>query len=129
MNSVTLSPKKITFLTVGGLVVGLLCGLLGAGGGVVSVFILKKVLSGTNAEERDIFANTIAVILPLSAFSLLSYTLQNAASLEGVSFFILPAVIGGSLGGKLLGRIDPTLLRTLFGLLILVSGLLMLGGR
>ncbi len=129
MYSLGISKNKLPLLILGGVLTGLLNGLLGAGGGIACVFILKKVLADTEADSRDVFANTIAVILPLCAFSLCGYAARGGAALSGASFFILPALAGGAAGGLLLGRLKADTLSLVFGILILVSGILMLGGR
>ncbi len=121
--------NHLPLLILGGALAGLLNGLLGAGGGVAAVFVLKRALVGKTEDSRDVFAHTVAVILPLCAFSLLNYAMRGAASLEGASFFILPAIIGGAAGGFLLDRLKVGFVQSLFGLLILISGIIMLFGR
>ncbi len=129
MNRDEIKRKQLPLLIGGGALAGLLNGLLGAGGGIVAVFVLKKLLADKTNDSRDVFAHTVAVILPLCAFSLLNYALRGAASLEGASFFILPAILGGVMGGFLLDKLKVGFVQSLFGLLILISGIVMLYGR
>ena len=58
-------------LVLGGILSGFVNGLLGAGGGIIIVFILSKLLK--ESDSRDVFANAICVMLPLSALSCLIY--------------------------------------------------------
>lgn len=129
MNFSNPSRGRLPLLVGGGLAVGLLNGLLGAGGGIVAVFVLGKVLRDTEADGKDIFANTVAIIVPLCTFSLVNYAARGAIPLRETSPLLLPAVLGGLLGGFLLDKLKVDAVRTLFGILILISGILMLAGR
>ena len=109
-----------------GFFAGLLNGLLGAGGGIILVRGAEKVLPREYHEGRDIFANALCVMLPLSAVSAIAYVLRG--SVAGVDFapFVLPAVIGGVGGGMLLAVIDTRLLRLIFSALVVWSGFSMI---
>ena len=113
-------------LTAGGLFAGFTNGLLGAGGGIILVRGAEKVLPREYHEGRDIFANALCVMLPLSAVSAIAYVLRG--SVAGVDFapFVLPAVIGGVGGGMLLAVIDTRLLRLIFSALVVWSGFSMI---
>lgn len=129
MNSQDTTKRHLPLLIFGGLGVGLLGGLLGAGGGILAVFVLGKVLRGTGADGKDIFANTVAIIIPLCVFSLIQYASKGAIPFREASPLILPALLGGAVGGWLLDKLKVDAVRTLFGILTLVSGILMLLGR
>lgn len=109
-----------------GFLAGLLNGLLGAGGGIILVRGAEKVLPREYHEGRDIFANALCVMLPLSAVSAIAYVLRG--SVGGVDFspFVLPALIGGVGGGMLLSVIDTRLLRLIFSALVVWSGFSMI---
>ncbi len=109
-----------------GFFAGLLNGLLGAGGGIILVRGAEKVLPREYHDGRDIFANALSVMLPLSAVSAIAYVIRGSVS--GVDFtpFILPAVIGGVSGGMLLAVIDTRLLRFVFSALVVWSGFTMI---
>ncbi|MBQ2715726.1 MAG: TSUP family transporter [Clostridia bacterium] len=109
-----------------GFFAGLLNGLLGAGGGIILVRGATGVLPREYSDGRDIFANALCVMLPLSAVSAIAYVLRGSVS--GVDFtpFILPAVIGGVGGGMLLAVIDTRLLRFIFSALVVWSGFTMI---
>ena len=63
-------PLAVTVLL--GVSAGFVNGLLGAGGGILVVLALKKILKKKGADEKDIFANSLAVMLPVSIFPLFS---------------------------------------------------------
>lgn len=111
-------------LIVGGILAGFINGLLGAGGGIIIVFVLSRVLR--ESDSRDIFANALCVMLPLSAVSCAIYVANGSTSFEGFSAFILPAILGGLLGGLLLCKINTFFLKKLFAALVAISGFLLL---
>ena len=109
-----------------GFFAGLLNGLLGAGGGIILVRGAEKILPRKYHEGRDVFANALCVMLPISAVSAIAYVMRG--SVHGLEFspFIMPAVIGGIGGGLLLAVIDTRLLRLIFSALVVWSGITML---
>jgi uncharacterized membrane protein YfcA len=109
-----------------GFLAGLLNGLLGAGGGIILVRGADKILPGEYQSSRDVFANALAVMLPISAVSAIAYVLRG--SVHGLEFapFILPAIIGGVGGGLLLAVIDTRFLRLIFSALVVWSGFTMI---
>ena len=111
-------------LVLGGILSGFVNGLLGAGGGIIIVFILSKLLK--ESDSRDVFANAICVMLPLSALSCLIYASKGTLNFQGFSIFIIPAILGGFLGGILLCKINTFLLKKLFAALVAISGILLL---
>ncbi len=111
-------------LATGGLLAGFVNGLLGAGGGIIIVFVLSKLLK--EGDSRDVFANALCVMLPLSVVSCAIYVSNGAVSFEGFSFFIIPAILGGLIGGFLLCKINTFFLKKLFAALVAISGILLL---
>ena len=109
-----------------GLLAGLLNGLLGAGGGIVLVRGAEKILPREYHDGRDVFANALCVMLPISAVSAIAYVMRG--SVHGLEFsrFILPAILGGVGGGLLLSVIDTRLLRLIFSALVVWSGITMI---
>ncbi len=131
MQTATSPRAKNALLIIGGLVSGFINGLLGAGGGIVIVFILGHILSSDRTdksgfERKDIFANALAAMLPVSAVSVISYAARGAISFEGTEIFILPAIIGGLCGAFLLDRVQSKTATRIFALIIIYSGLSML---
>ena len=111
-------------LIICGVVSGFINGLLGAGGGIIIVFILSKFMKN-DASPRDIFANALCVMLPVSAVSCIIYSLRGQISFEGFPSLIIPAVAGGILGGLLLCKIKTNILKTLFAILVVISGVIL----
>ena len=126
MYSHSTTRTALPLLLIGGLATGLVNGLLGAGGGIVAVFVLVKVLGPALNDRRDVFANALAIILPLSVISVISYAFGGSMPSGELNLLVLPAVLGGLLGGILLDRIDPLWIQLIFSAIVLYSGIAML---
>ncbi len=118
--------STIALLAFSGLFAGFANGLLGAGGGIIVTFALAKLLSGGEGAQRDIFANVVAAMLPMTAVSALIYALQGKLEISSSGPFLLPGIIGGIIGALLLGRINTLWLKKLFAALVIFSGIRML---
>ena len=118
--------KSKYFLPTAGLLAGICNGLLGAGGGIIIVYALNMAFRDTIKDSRDVFANALCVMLPLSAVSALGYALMGKISTEGLSVFVLPSIVGGVCGALLLGRIKAEVLKKLFAALVIYSGLMLM---
>ena len=115
---------SVLLLVIGGIFAGFINGLLGAGGGIIIVFVLSKLIK--EADSRDVFANALCIMLPISVLSCILYTINGATSFEGFAPFIIPAILGGLIGGFLLCRTNTKFLKRLFALLVAVSGILLI---
>ena len=104
---------------LGSSAVGLLNGLLGAGGGMILVPLLEKLgVKGTNSH-----ATSLAVIVPLSAVSAFLYWREGWLRLDQGLPLLLPGLAGGVLGGLLMGKIKLGWLKAAFGVLLLWGGI------
>ena len=112
-------------LILGGLAAGVINGLLGAGGGVILVFLLRAAL-GPKAESRDIYASALITTLPITLVSALRYGGAGALPLGEFLPLALPAIAGGIIGALLLDRIHPKIPRRIFAALVIFSGAVML---
>jgi len=121
---------KNAFLILGGLAAGFMNGLLGAGGGILLVFIMNAMIlrhgTSTDVDNRDILANALASMLPVTAVSVISYATRGALPKEDLSLFLIPAIIGGVGGAWLLDRMNATLVRTIFAIIVIFSGIAMI---
>ena len=109
-----------------GALAGLVNGLLGAGGGIITVFGIGKILGETLKEKNDIFATALCVMLPVSAVSCIIYAAKGHIRTEGFGVFVIPAIVGGAVGGFLLGRLDSLAVKKIFAVLVVISGILLI---
>lgn len=112
-------------LIAAGLLAGFLNGLLGAGGGIPVVFFLSWFLGEALQDRRDLYANALCVMLPISTVSCIQYAFAGNVQTDGFGVYAIPAIIGGIVGGILLGRLRASVLKKLFGALVIYSGILL----
>ena len=115
--------KKESLINAGaGLAVGLVNGLLGAGGGMIAVPLLQRL----GLERKQAHANAVAVILPITVLSAALYLMKGYVSLSD-SFIFIPGGIAGSLLGTLImKKISPKWLKRIFGGFMIYAGVRLL---
>lgn len=101
-----------------GTLIGIVNGLLGAGGGMLAVPILKKL----GLSQRQAHINAVAVILPITVLSAILYLYKDYVNLSDSLFYIPTGIIGSLLGTYILSKISPTLLKRIFGALMVYAG-------
>jgi uncharacterized membrane protein YfcA len=118
-----MEPKKQKlWQLLGGAGVGILNGLLGAGGGMLAVPLLKKL----GLQQTQAHATSVAVIFPLTLASAVMYLLAGRFALQDATAFLLPGAAGALLGGLLLAKIPGKWLRKLFACLLIWAGIRMI---
>lgn len=101
---------------------GVLNGLLGAGGGMIVVPMLKGL--GVKAEECH--ATSIAIIFPLAVASGILYLNMGSFKLSHALIYLPGGVAGAVFGAWLLPRIGTIWLRRVFGAMILFAAVRLL---
>lgn len=102
-----------------GAAAGLLNGLFGSGGGIIAVPMLEK----SGEEPKKAHAQSLAVILPLSAASAAVYFLRNGDIFQAENLWLLPAgLAGAALGSVFMKKLPVGILKKIFGVLLIVSG-------
>ncbi|MDR0324523.1 MAG: sulfite exporter TauE/SafE family protein [Oscillospiraceae bacterium] len=97
---------------------GLLCGLLGAGGGTLLVPLLRDWI-GLDAKKA--MATSVFCIAPLCAVSAAVYALGGHTPWDAAWPYMLGGLIGGLVAGFLFQKAAPVWLRRGFGVLLLLS--------
>ena len=100
-----------------GLACGLLNGMFGSGGGVAAV----PMLEGSGLEAKKSHATSVALIFVLSIATTISYLMGDKLDLEMALQYIPYGVIGAAAGAVLLKRTPNSLLRRIFGVIILAA--------
>ena len=121
--ALTENNEKITpYYIAAGVAAGFLNGLLGALGGIVLVFALSKKIKKPDA----LFATSVAVMAPVTAFAALKY--YTAGDAPPYPLLLIPAFLGGALGASLSGRLKGDALTYIFAAVTAVAGINMLFG-
>lgn len=100
-----------------GVICGLLNGLFGSGGGVAAV----PMLEAADLEPKKSHATSVALIFLLSTATTISYLLGDKLDF-GLAWQYIPyGIIGAVIGAVLLKKIPNSLLRRIFGGVILFA--------
>ncbi len=105
-----------------GIASGIVNGLIGTGGGILLVFGLSPLFS----DKRDVFANALAVMFPSTVISVIFYLASGRIGISDFGIYAVPAAAGGLAGAFLLDRLDPKLLKKLFAVIVIWSGVYMI---
>ncbi|MDP4121070.1 MAG: sulfite exporter TauE/SafE family protein [Bacillota bacterium] len=106
---------------VGGSATGLINGLLGAGGGMIVVPILK-----TSIDAKKAHATSVFIILPICVVSATIYLLSGRVTFADALPYLPFGLIGAGIGSLLLSKIKQGILRKLFALLMIWAAIRLL---
>ena len=112
------SGSKFRSAVAGG-AAGLANGFFGGGGGMLLVPLLTR---WCGLDQRQAFATSIAVILPLCALSSAIYRLRGGLDFLLALPYLAGGLLGGFLGGRMFKKLNMAWLRRAFALLILYGG-------
>ncbi len=104
-----------------GLLIGIISGFLASGGGVVAVYVLKKM----GVEQKKAHACAIAIILPACIISAVIYSIKGAYNIPVTIKTSIGGILGGALGGLCLKKIPDKYLKIIFGLIMIISAVKM----
>lgn len=107
----------------GGLI-GAVNGFLGAGGGLVCVPALLQF----GFDRKAAHANAVAIILPITLVSAVSYWLQGRVSPTDVLIYLPGGLAGAWLGTKVMKKISALWIRRIFGIFLIWAGWRLLFG-
>lgn len=109
--------KKLLFTA--GILIGIINSLFGAGGGILTVPLLRS----SGLSQKSAQASCVAVILPLSAISAAIYLYKGYFSFTQGLYFIPFGIIGALIGSAVMKKISERILHYMFSLLLIYSGL------
>ena len=104
-------------MLLSGFLPGLINGLIGTGGGILAVNSFRK----QSYSQNHAHATAVALMLPLSAISLLVLLFREEVAPFSYWPFIFPSLAGSIVGVQILKHTKPRYLRILFTLLLLYS--------
>lgn len=117
------SYALLALCIVCGFAAGFLNGLVGTGAGIIFL-ILFRVFGGEIS--KDTFAFSMACVIPLSAFSLFTYRMPANFSAAALTGAFLTAAIGGICGAFLQQKLKISVLKKIFAILVIYSGINMI---
>lgn len=120
-----MTRKKIFYLILVGIFVGFINGFFGGGGGMICVPAIEKILEIDNKKAH---ATTIAIILPLSLVSSLFYIFSYELNYMLLLYTSIGVISGGVVGSILLKKLNSKVIRVIFILILIVSGVKMIIG-
>lgn len=116
-------------LLVAGAAAGIIAGLLGVGGGIVTVPVLYQLLSYLDVEPEVrmhvAVASSLALIIPTSLRSVLGHHKRGAVDLNFLKAWSVWIILGSALGALLSGLATDKFLRLFFGCIALGMALIM----
>ncbi len=104
---------------VTGVCAGLPNGFFGAGGGMILVPFFCKWIK---IPEREAFATSVSVILPMSVVSAIVYLMRADFEFGQSVPFLVGGLVGGILSGLVFKKVPTGLLRKALGLFIIYGG-------
>ncbi|WP_229402331.1 sulfite exporter TauE/SafE family protein [Micromonospora okii] len=119
------APRELPLARVllDGVAVGLVTGLVGAGGG----FLVVPALALLGGLPMPVAVGTSLVVIAMKSFAGLAGYLSGVSVDWGLAVAVtVSAVVGSLLGGRLAGRVPADLLRAAFGWFVLVLGFVVL---
>ncbi len=107
---------------ISGFLIGTINILLGAGGGMVTVPLYKKMKM--NQKEAQI--NAVATILPITIVSAVIYLMNGDVKLSDSYIYLIPGLIGSITGTFVIKKISNNILSIIFSLFMIWAGLRLL---
>ena len=120
---------KWAIISAASVIAGIINGLIGTGGGIILYFALKlqaKLNKNNDDAIKDIMANIIAVVVPMSIVSSVAYMIRDEIKYAELVPYLSAAVAGGLVGALLLNKIKPKIIRKIFALMIIYAGVQMM---
>lgn len=103
---------KKFYLYISAIFAGLINGLLGAGGGMIIV----PALLNYKLDRKQVHANSVCIIFCMCVLSTIIYINSNNVAFQDTIPYLIWGVIGSVAGSLLLDRMNPNILKKMFGL-------------
>ena len=117
----SLKKEKSTnraLLLLGGAAVGVINGLLGAGGGMIAVPVLSKL----GSSRKEAHAGAVMMIFFLSLFSAAFYLFDGRLKIESALPYLPGGVVGAIVGALLLNKLPDKIIRKTFAVFMVYTG-------
>ena len=101
-----------------GTLIGTVNIILGAGGGMLTVPIYRKM----GMEQKDAQINAVATILPISIVSSIIYHINGNVNFSDAYNFLLPGLLGSIVGTFLIKKVSNQALSFIFSIFMIWAG-------
>tara|TARA_B100001248_G_scaffold235875_1_gene198900 strand:+ start:11290 stop:11658 length:369 start_codon:yes stop_codon:yes gene_type:complete len=119
-----MSISVILLLILIGLLSGFLSGLVGVGGGIIMVPLLIMVVGLTQFQAQGTAIFTM--LPPIGILAAINYYKAGHVNWEYAILIAVTFVVGGYLGSNLSLSLSPSLVRRVFGIVMLITALKLL---
>ena len=119
-----MSISVILLLVLIGLLSGFLSGLVGVGGGIIMVPLLIMVVGLTQFQAQGTAIFTM--LPPIGILAAINYYKAGHVKWEYAILIAVTFVVGGYLGSNLSLSLSPSLVRRVFGIVMLITALKLL---
>ncbi len=119
----------LPWLGIISLAAGVVNGVVGAGGGLIYVVFLEILFKKTQKNSKEALKNVFVMsgyaILLLCIVSLAFRFIVGDFKPNGTLKYAIPAIIGGVAGGLVLNKANPVVIKKIFAVLLIYSGIKM----
>jgi len=115
-----MSISTFIVLIIIGLMAGILSGFIGVGGGIVMIPLLILFLGLTQFQAQG--TALVAMLPPIGILAALNYFKSGYVKWEYAVIIALTFVIGGYFGSKLSLSLNPSTVKRVFGIVMLIAG-------
>jgi len=116
--------STLIILILIGLVAGALSGFVGVGGGIIIVPALVYLLGLSQFEAQG--TSLLLMLPPIGILAAMNYYQSGAVNWKYASVIALTFVVGGYFGSKITLKLDETLVKLIFGILMLLVAIKMI---
>ena len=106
-----------------GFIAGIICGLFTSGGGLILVPVFLYILK---MEPKQARATSLFCILPMVMVTAILYGNHNFINWQTGILCAIGGIIGGTVGAKILNKIDDKYLRAAFIVFLVYAGINMI---
>ncbi len=107
---------------ISGFVIGTINILLGAGGGMLTVPLYKKM----NMTQKQAQINAVATILPITIASAIIYIINGDVKISDSYIYLIPGLIGSIIGTFIIKKVTNKFLTIVFSVFMIWAGLRLL---
>lgn len=122
-----MNAQIIIFLLIIGMLAGILSGLIGVGGGIIMIPLLVLLMGFSQHQAQG--TSLAALLPPVTLLAVVNYYRSGFINWKYALIIAAAFFIGGYFGSRIAVAIDQSLLKKLFGGVMLIAALKMIFGK